>query len=325
MIGRSVLSLLGALGRHAPVVLVIGVVLGLALPGVGAVLRPALPALVVLVFGLALVRIEWSAVSAAFRRPWWIGGIVAVLMAVVPAAVYGLAVSLRLPPDMTASLVLMACAPPIASAPNLAFILGLDAAVALNVVVVGTLLMPVIAPPMVFAILGLDLQVEPEIVALRLVATIAIAVLLAACLRRMLGRDRINRNGSVLDGASAMVMVLFVIAVMEGVQARLMTEPATVLAVLAAACAANLGLQALFGGLAGFVRGPSAGLLRRQVLSVALMAGNRNIALFLAALPDHSIGFLTLFVAVYQVPMYLTPLFAGPLYRRMMGPRKDQK
>jgi arsenite transporter len=319
VIGRSALALMSALGRRAPMVLVIGVVLGLVLPQVGAILRPAVPALVVLLFGFALVRIDWSAVAAAFRRPWWIGGIVAVLMAAVPAAVYGVAASLQLPADLTASLVLMACAPPIGSAPNLAFILGLDAVVALNVVVVGTLLMPVIAPPMVFAILGLDLGVEPEIVALRLVATIAIALLLAAGLRRMLGRERIIRHGSVLDGGTAVVMVLFVIAVMEGVQARLATEPATVFAFLAAACVANFGLQALFAGLAPIARGPTAGTLRRQMLTVALMAGNRNIALFLAALPPEAVGFLTLFVAVYQIPMYVTPLFAGRLYRRLIG------
>jgi BASS family bile acid:Na+ symporter len=319
VIGRSALALMSALGRRAPMVLVIGLVLGLALPRLGAVLRPALPALVVLLFGFALVRIDWSAVFAAFRRPWWIGGIVAVLMVAVPVGVYGVAAFLRLPADLTASLVLMACAPPIGSAPNLAFILGLDATVALNVVVVGTLLMPLIAPPMVFAILGLDLDVAPEIVALRLVATIAIALLLAAGFRRLLGRDRIHRHGSVLDGGTAVVMVLFVIAVMEGVQARLTKEPETVLAFLAAACVANFGLQALVAAFAPLARGPSAGPLRRQVLAVALMAGNRNIALFLAALPEHSVGFLTLFVAVYQIPMYVTPMFAGRLYRRLIG------
>ena len=325
MIGRTALSLMSALGRRAPMVLVIGLVLGLALPGVGAVLRPALPGLVVLLFGFALVRIDWPAVAAAFRRPWWIGGIVAVLMVAVPVAVYGVASCLRLPADLTASLVLMACAPPIGSAPNLAFILGLDAAVALNVVVVGTLLMPIIAPPMVFAILGLDLDVEPEIVALRLVATIAIALLLAAGVRRLLGRDRIRRHGSVLDGGTAVVMVLFVIAVMEGVQARLTREPATVLLFLAAACVANFGLQALFAALATLAGGRSARVPRRQTLTVALMAGNRNIALFLAALPPESAGFLTLFVAVYQIPMYVTPLFAGRLYRRLIGTEKASR
>jgi hypothetical protein len=60
-------------------------------------------------------------------------------------------------------------------------------------------------------------------------------------------------------------------------------------------------------------------LLRRQILTVALIAGNRNIALFLAALPPEAVGFLTLFVAVYQIPMYVTPLFAGRLYRRLIG------
>ena len=34
---------------------------------------------------------------------------------------------------------------------------------------------------------------------------------------------------------------------------------------------------------------------------------------------------LTLFVAVYQIPMYVTPLFAGRLYRRMMRSGTEER
>ncbi|MGF1639823.1 MAG: hypothetical protein ACFCUO_02620 [Rhodospirillales bacterium] len=316
MAGGLILAGLAALGRRAPAVLVIGVVLGLLLPGVGAPLRPLLPSLVVMVFGLALVRIRWSAVAAGLRRPWWIGGVVVMLMAAVPATVHAAAVALRLPADVAAALVMMACAPPIASAPTLALLLGIDAAAALTIVVAATLAMPLIAPPLLFVLIGLDLGVAPLAVALRLAATIALGVAVAAGLRWLLGSARIDRHGRVLDGASAVVLVLFVIAVMTGVQARLIADPATVLALLAAACAVNFGLQALF-GLPAAVVADASGSTRRRLLAVALMAGNRNVALFLAALPEPAAELLTVFVALYQVPIYATPLLAGPLYRRL--------
>jgi hypothetical protein len=45
--------------------------------------------------------------------------------------------------------------------------------------------------------------------------------------------------------------------------------------------------------------------------------GNRNIALYLAALPLEQMEPLLLFIACYQVPMYLTPLIGDLFYRRL--------
>jgi uncharacterized membrane protein len=43
--------------------------------------------------------------------------------------------------------------------------------------------------------------------------------------------------------------------------------------------------------------------------AVVIAAGNRNLALFLAAVPSDAAAPLMLFVGCYQVPMYLTPFF----------------
>jgi hypothetical protein len=47
----------------------------------------------------------------------------------------------------------------------------------------------------------------------------------------------------------------------------------------------------------------------------AIIAGNRNVALFLAALPAAQTEPLLLFIGCYQIPMYLTPLLFGRLYK----------
>ena len=51
------------------------------------------------------------------------------------------------------------------------------------------------------------------------------------------------------------------------------------------------------------------------MVSFGVLNGNRNIALFLAALPVGVTEPLLLFIACYQIPMYLTPLIGKPLYR----------
>ena len=58
--------------------------------------------------------------------------------------------------------------------------------------------------------------------------------------------------------------------------------------------------------------------LSRQGGAIALMAGNRNMALFLAALPAETAGSFFLFLALYQLPIYLSPILAAPLYRRLL-------
>ena len=51
--------------------------------------------------------------------------------------------------------------------------------------------------------------------------------------------------------------------------------------------------------------------------SVAVVAGNRNLGLYFAALPADPL--FALFVAAYQLPLYLTPMVAGWFADRPIG------
>ena len=57
---------------------------------------------------------------------------------------------------------------------------------------------------------------------------------------------------------------------------------------------------------------------RADAVPRAIVAGNRNIALFLIALPEETTRGLLIFIGCYQVPMYLTPLLMPGFYRRML-------
>ncbi len=48
----------------------------------------------------------------------------------------------------------------------------------------------------------------------------------------------------------------------------------------------------------------------------SIIAGNRNIALFLIALPSEVTDPLLLFIGCYQIPMYLTPIILQQLYKQ---------
>ena len=52
---------------------------------------------------------------------------------------------------------------------------------------------------------------------------------------------------------------------------------------------------------------------------LAIGAGNRNIALFLVALPPEALAPLMIFIGCWQLPMYLTPVLLPRLYERMLS------
>ena len=52
-----------------------------------------------------------------------------------------------------------------------------------------------------------------------------------------------------------------------------------------------------------------------RVPGYAIQAGNRNIALFLVALPPEVTDPILIFIGCYQIPMYLTPMVMARLYR----------
>ena len=83
---------------------------------------------------------------------------------------------------------------------------------------------------------------------------------------------------------------------------------------LAAACIANFSLQLAAWFVLKYVRGVS-GLQDGTAVPYAIIAGNRNVALFLAALPAAQTEPLMLFIGCYQIPMYLTPLLFRRLYK----------
>ena len=73
----------------------------------------------------------------------------------------------------------------------------------------------------------------------------------------------------------------------------------------------------LHDGACHFLRAKQA----KDTLKVmAVIAGNRNVGLYYAALPYDPV--MGLFTAMYQVPLYLTPLFLGLLNRTQKIPKK---
>jgi len=296
--------------RHGKVWLVAGLVAGLLLPSLAAILRPWLREIVACLLFLTAFRIgpkaAFGAVSEArlafvFALAFQL---VMPLAAIAAFSAFGLAGT-----PMALALILMMAAPAITGSPNFAILLGHDPTPALRLLIVGTAFFPLTVLPALWFNPGLGDRAEVMGAALRLIAIIAGAVAAAFALRWAAARDLPDDRREALDGLSVILLAVIVIGLMTALGPALRTSPREVLFWLGLAFGANFGLQVVT-----YVALRALGDDRRAA-PVGIAAGNRNIALFLVALPPEVMDPLLIFIGCYQLPMYLTPILLKPLYR----------
>jgi bile acid:Na+ symporter, BASS family len=236
------------------------------------------------------------------------------LLLVSPALVHLLLRVLGLPGAIHGGLVLMAAAPPLMASGYIALMLGLDAPLAVMLTVLGTALMPFTLPLVGLYLLGVDIDVPLADLMIRLGAVIGGSLALAALLRWLLPADLTRRHAEPLDGLAVLGLLLFAVAIMDGVTGMLLREPSFVLGCAVAVYGLNVGLQA-----AG--SGAFAWLGRRGALTVGLCSGSGNLGLLLAAIADRASFELLVFVAAAQLPIYTLPVIQRPLYHRWLAGR----
>jgi BASS family bile acid:Na+ symporter len=314
MPGRLLLRFLAFLGRHGPALLVVGIVLGVALPRLAALLRPYLPALVFLLAAATMIRIDWPQVAAHFRQPLRIGLVLAWGLLASPVIMAAAVARIGLPAGLDHAVVVWSASPTLISAPALAFLLGLDGSLALIAMVLGSLLMPLTLPPIVLGLLGVRLAIGIPALMVRLVLFIGGAVLVAALARRVLGPRRIARLAGEINGFNVLLLMVFAIAIMEGVPQLWASRPHELLLYAAAAFAAALAEQLI--GTLVFLR-----CGRVPALTVGMVCGNRNMASVWASLGALAPPELTLFLVTVQLPIYILPIALRPVYRALATKR----
>lgn len=208
--------------------------------------------------------------------------------------------------------VLVLAAAPLTGSPGLTIMAGGDPAPALRQLVLGTALLPLTVLPVFWV---LPVFGAPEVVAmaaLRLLAVIAVAGGAGMLLRRAVPWLRAAEGHGAVDGTITLVMSVVVVGLMSAVGPAILAPSTELWLTLAAVFTLNFGAQ--IGALLLLRNGPEA----PAAAALAIVAGNRNLALFLGALPPETGAALLLFIGCYQLPMYLTPLFMAPLIRRLV-------
>lgn len=304
------LQLLWWSARNGRLVLVGGLVAGVALPGVAQHLQPTIVPIIAFLLFLAALRI-----GPAAARP---------RLAELPGQVV-LTLGLQVLPPLLAlgllywagwagglvgiGVVLILAASPIAGSPGLAVLSGSDPVPALRQLVLGTALLPLTALPVlwlmpVFGDAGATLAAAG-----RLMVIIVVAGGGGLLLRALVPRFGSAGSVQAIDGLTALSMAAVVVALMSAVGPALMRGAPEFWGLLALLLGLNFGAQIFAWALARRAGAGSA------APAIGIVAGNRNLALFFGALPaDLALGLL-LFLGVYQFPMYLTPLVMPRVFR----------
>lgn len=313
MIRTLLLGPLDYVGRHATKFLFGGVLVGLALPPLAALLRPGLVVFLLLPLTMALMRLDWSAFHAYARRPLLVLPMVVFLLLACPLLVFAALEPLGLPRPLMEAIVLMAAAPPITGTVAISLILGLDAALAVIVMVIATALVPFTLPPLALMLLNIEIQMSLAEFMGRLALMVGVAFGGALLVRWRVKPEWLRDNSRLIDGCSVVALVLFAIAIMDGVAAKLMAQPGYVILATVSAFIANLLLQAL-----GYVAGRHIFRLGQPAaLTLGILTGNCNMGLVMVSLADRAVFDMVVFFAMGQLPMYMLPGLLQPVYRRL--------
>jgi BASS family bile acid:Na+ symporter len=302
---------LDASARHGSILLTVGIFAGLLVPPLAHAMAWFITPNVVLLVTLVLLRVDIPATFAHLTRPFVLVLIVAVILVASPVAVAVLVRFLPLDPGIAAGAVIFATGSVAVSGPAFARLVGLDPDLTLLTTLVVIFLVPLTGPPLSHALTGVDLSISVGGFMARLALVVGLPLLVSLSLRRWVGPARLVPYGQAVDGAVVWLVVFYGFAVMDGLLARLLTDPFWVAQATGVAFAADFGLNLLTTLVLLWL-----GL--RPAASAGLMAGNRNMALYLAVLPATTDPRITLFFAICQFPLFLSPFVLGPAYRSVL-------
>jgi predicted Na+-dependent transporter len=305
----ALLNSLAWIGQQGTRALVALVVVGIAFPTLGELLKPYLTEAVFVLLCIAFLGVDAASLKTCFQRPLLVVAATLWTAVALPLIFGGACLLLGLDrslPDLFLALMLQAVASPMMAAPALAALMGLDATLVLVTLVTSTALIPITAPVFAFVFVGPGLSFSPLALAAKLSAILLGAALLGFVLRKALGKAFIARQKMRIHGFNILVLFVFVAALMEKVGSRFLAAPSGTLALAALAFALFFAILCLTTAL--FL---PAG--RESALALGFMASQRNMGLMLAATGGGLPEMTWLYFALSQFPIYLSPQLLKPL------------
>lgn len=295
--------------EQSRLLLILGLAAGIGLPELAAAMAPYLPEIIAALLVITAFRIGRRDAFGALVDLRWSLPAVGLLQVAIPLTLaFGFWLAGLAGAPLALAMVLAASAPTISGGASIAIILRQDPARMMQILVLGTALFPVTILVVLSIVPGINAPGLLVEVGLRTLATILGTSIVGFALRAWLLPEPTPVQRRAMDGAGVLAFAVAVVGLMAALGPILRVDPGRAFFWALAAFALSFGLQALT--LAVLSRGAMAHVAG----PLALAAGNRNIALFLVALPPEVMAPMMIFVACWQLPMYLTPILLPRLY-----------
>jgi len=329
------MPLLSRIGAHANWFLAASVFVGLFVPDLATFARPALAPAVGLLLVVALLRVdEVEIVATVTRRGSDLLMVWLTLMVLTPFCVLALLTAIQaerwMPAALPTAMLMAASTASLIGTVSMSAIARLDSALALATVLAATVTVPAVTPWMTALLTGLSLAFDIWAFAERLALLILGSIAVALTVRRIVSPARLTVARTQMDGVFVLAMGTVALGMMDGLGGYVLEQPGRATLFVAASFVLNLVLQAIAAGcywalsvIAVVCRhGPSSpaiGPRRRELLTVGLLGGFRNLAFLIATLPASADREIILFFALAQFPIYLMPLLTQAVYRRLLA------
>ncbi|MCB2226324.1 MAG: hypothetical protein KQH53_06555 [Desulfarculaceae bacterium] len=310
---RAIFAALAWIGRQGTRSITALVIVGIAVPPLGALFKPFLSAAVFVLLCTAFLRLDPNRLRGYLGKPRLVILATVWTMLVMPLG-FGLAcwafgLDQRLP-ALYLGLMMQAVASPMMASPALAALMGLDATLVLITLVASSALIPITAPLFAHFFMDASLALDPLALGLKLALILAGSALVGTLLRRLAGPVAIARHGEKIDGFNVLALFVFVAAIMQNVAGSFVDKPLL-----------SSGLTVLaFGAFFLLLASTAAAFLwagRDRALALGLMSAQRNLGLMLAATGGALPELTWLYFALAQFPIYLTPQMLLPLARKL--------
>lgn len=288
-------------------VLAASIFIGIAFPQLASWFAPFLLPAIFLLFTFAILQIRFADVwqyALREKSTWYI---LVWQLVMLPLAAFFL-----LRPVLSDYFFLLAvvslCTGAITATTALTSVFGLNSALSLVVGMIGTVLMPI--PLYLFLTLGAGLEapVQLEVYVNRILVFIVAPFLLVAALRYIISDSADARLRAQMPTAALVLLTIFGLAVMDGVQALLLEQPLLLLQYVLLAFTVSVVVQLLTYFALRF-------LGRRDAMTACLLCAYRNMGI-VAAIAGASLGeHFFIYVGVWQLPMYTLPKLLERIYR----------
>lgn len=297
------------LARHGRYVLACGLLAGILLPETAQGLRPYLPQMTIFLLFVTAFRIGPTEAVAGLRHGFGVLKTALFLQLALPLIAIAVMVLMGIShTTFGIAILLMLAAPSVTATPNITILLGYDPEPAFRLFIVGTAILPLTIIPIFWLSPDLGDLSGALAAAARLLAAIWCAVIAAFILRKLIMPVLNMRQTKSIDGFTSLVLAVVVVGFMSAVAPALRADPYLVLGWVTVAVFANLGSQ-----IVAYIALLKLGW-NNLAVPFAVVAGNRNFALFLIALPAAMTDPLLIFLGCYQLPMYLTALVMRPVF-----------